>query len=166
MTFRKDFVWGAATASYQVEGAAYEDGKGLNIWDVFCKEDGNIYESQNGDIACDQYHRYKEDVKLMKEMGLKAYRFSISWSRLIPAGIGEINEKGIEYYNNLIDELIANGIEPYVSLYHWDLPYALHLKGGWLNPEITEWFYEYAKLVAERFSDRVTNFLRLMNRSA
>lgn len=161
MAFRKDFVWGAATASYQVEGAAYEDGKGLNIWDVFCKEDGNIYESQNGDIACDQYHRYKEDVKLMKEMGLKAYRFSISWSRLIPAGIGEINEKGIEYYNNLIDELIANDIEPYVSLYHWDLPYALHLKGGWLNPEITEWFYEYAKLVAERFSDRVTNFFTI-----
>lgn len=161
MAFKKEFVWGAATASYQVEGAAYEDGKGLQIWDVFCKDSGKVYEGHSGDVACDQYHRYKEDVKLMKEMGLKAYRFSISWARLIPDGIGEINEKGIAYYNNLIDELLANGIEPYVTLYHWDLPYALHLKGGWLNPEITEWFYEYAKLVAERFSDRVTHFFTI-----
>lgn len=162
MGFKDDFVWGTSTASYQIEGAAYEDGKGLQIWDVFCKEkDGKVYENQTGDVACDQYHRYKEDVKIMKDLGIKAYRFSISWARLIPDGIGEINEKGIEYYNNLIDELVANDIEPYVTLYHWDLPYALHLKGGWLNPEITEWFFEYVKLIAERFTDRVTHFFTL-----
>lgn len=161
MGFKKDFVWGGATASYQVEGAAYEDGKGLNIWDIFCREEGHIYENQTGDVACDQYHLYKDDVKMMKEMGLKAYRFSVSWSRIIPEGIGKINQKGIEYYDNLVNELLDNGIEPYMTLYHWDLPYALHLKGGWMNPESPEWFYEYAKIITEHFSDRVTHFFTL-----
>lgn len=161
MAFKDNFVWGVATAAYQVEGAAYEDGKGQNIWDVFCKEKGRIYEEQNGDIACDQYHRYKEDIQLMKKLGIKAYRFSISWSRVLPQGVGEINEKGIAYYNRLIDELLENGIEPYITLYHWDLPYALHQKGGWLNPEISEWFYDYARLVAECFSDRVSYYFTL-----
>ena len=155
MGFRKDFMWGAATASYQVEGAAYEDGKGLNIWDVFCKEEGKIFGGQNGDVACDQYHRYVEDVQLMKQMGLKAYRFSINWARLLPEGTGKVNQAGIDYYNRLIDELIAAGIEPFITLYHWDLPYELQKKGGWLNEESVEWFKEYAALVSEHFSDRV-----------
>ena len=158
MSFRKDFVWGAATASYQVEGAAYEDGKGLNIWDVFCKEDGHVYEHHTGDVACDQYHRYKEDVAIMKELGLKAYRFSVNWARILPEGIGKVNEKGLAYYDNLVNCLIENGIEPYMTLYHWDLPYALHKRGGWLNPQSPEWFYEYAKLMAAHFSDRVSHF--------
>ena len=158
MSFRKDFVWGAATASYQVEGAAYEDGKGLNIWDVFCKEDGHVYEHHTGDVACDQYHRYKEDVAIMKELGLKAYRFSVNWARILPEGIGKVNEKGLAYYDTLVNCLIENGIEPYMTLYHWDLPYALHQRGGWLNPQSPEWFYEYAKLMAAHFSDRVSHF--------
>ena len=158
MSFRKDFVWGAATASYQVEGAAYEDGKGLNLWDVFCKEDGHVYEHHTGDVACDQYHRYKEDVAIMKELGLKAYRFSVNWARILPEGTGKVNEKGLAYYDNLVNCLIENGIEPYMTLYHWDLPYALHQKGGWLNPQSPEWFYEYAKLMAAHFSDRVSHF--------
>ena len=104
---------GAATASYQVEGAAYEDGEGLNIWDVFCKEDGHVYEHHTGDVACDQYHSYKEDVAIMKELGLKAYRFSVNWARILPEGTGKVNEKGLAYYDNLVNCLIENGIEPY-----------------------------------------------------
>lgn len=158
MAFKNDFVWGAATASYQVEGAAYEDGKGLNIWDVFTHEKGRIYEDHNGDVACDQYHRYLEDIAIMKSMGIKAYRFSLSWARILPEGTGTVNEKGIAFYNRLIDALLENGIEPYVTLYHWDLPYELHKQGGWLNPGSVEWFGEYAKVAAEAFSDRVKNF--------
>ena len=161
MGFRKDFVWGAATASYQVEGAAYEDGKGLNIWDVFCKEEGRVYEGQSGDVACDQYHRYEEDVRLMKEMGLKAYRFSLSWARIQPDGEGAVNEAGLAYYDRLIDALLENGIEPYITLYHWDLPYALQLQGGWMNPSIVEKFARYAAIAAERYSDRVKKFFTI-----
>ncbi len=159
MAFKKDFVWGAATAAYQIEGAWNEDGKGENVWDVFSHEPGNVEQGHTGDIACDHCHRYKEDVKLMKELGIKAYRFSISWSRLIPNGIGELNSKGVEFYKNLIDELLANGIEPYVTLFHWDYPYALHKKGGWLNDESVKWFADYAAKVSELFSDRVKNFI-------
>lgn len=155
MGFKKDFAWGAATAAYQVEGAAFEDGKGLNIWDIFCEREGKIFGGQTGEVACDQYHRYKEDVQLMKEMGLKAYRFSVDWARILPEGTGKINEAGIDYYNRLIDELLANDIEPYLTLYHWELPYALHKKGGWLNEESVQWFREYAEVIAKNFSDRV-----------
>ncbi|HIT05136.1 MAG TPA: beta-glucosidase [Candidatus Scybalocola faecipullorum] len=158
MSFKKDFMWGAATASYQVEGAAKEDGRGLSVWDVFCEKQGKIKDKSNGDIACDQYHRYEEDIELMAKMGLKAYRFSLSWSRILPEGTGKVNEKGIEYYSNLIDCLLAHGIEPFVTLYHWDLPYTLHKRGGWLNEESPEWFAEYAKIAAEYFSDRVKYF--------
>lgn len=161
MGFKKDFIWGTATAAYQVEGAAYEDGKGLSIWDTFCKEEGRIYENQNGDVACDQYHRYKEDIKLMKELGIKAYRFSICWARILPDGFGKINEKGLEYYDNLINELLANDITPFITLYHWDLPYELHRRGGWLNPEMQEYFYNYASIIAEHYSDRVKYFFTL-----
>lgn len=161
MSFKKDFVWGGATASYQVEGAAGEDGKGLNIWDVFCRDGGHVYENHTGDIACDQYHRYAEDVALMKEMGLQAYRFSVSWARILPEGTGKINPRGLEYYDRLIDTLLEKGIRPYLTLYHWDLPYELHKRGGWMNPDSPEWFYEYAKVIAEHFSDRVTDFFTL-----
>lgn len=161
MAFREDFVWGAATSAYQVEGATKEDGKGEHIWDVYTKEPGHVFENQSGDVACDHYHRFAEDVGLMKEMGLKAYRFSIDWSRVLPEGVGAVNEKGIEFYNRLIDELLKNGIEPYVTLYHWELPYEIYKRGGWMNPQIVEWFGQYAKLVAERFSDRVKYFFTL-----
>ncbi len=130
MSFGKDFAWGVATASYQIEGAAYEDGKGLSIWDVFSHQEGTIKDGHTGDIACDHYHRYKEDVALLKELGVKAYRFSIAWTRILPDGIGSINQKGVDFYNNLINELISAGIEPYVTLFHWDLPYALEKNGS------------------------------------
>ena len=159
MSFRKDFVWGAATASYQIEGGYNADGKGLNIWDEFTHTEGKIANDSSGDIACDHYHRYKEDVKLMHELGIKAYRFSLSWSRIIPDGTGAVNPKGIAFYNNLIDELLKYGIEPFITLYPWDLPYALHLKGGWLNDDISDWFADYARIAAENFGDRVKNFI-------
>ena len=159
MAFRKDFAWGAATASYQIEGAWNEDGKGLNIWDVYSHTVDKIVDSSTGDVACDHYHRFRDDVKMMKEMGLKAYRFSMSWARILPKGEGEVNEKGIQFYSDLIDCLLENGIEPYITLFHWDLPYELHKKGGWLNGDCVRWFADYAKVVAERFSDRVTNFI-------
>ena len=159
--FPADFVWGAATSSYQIEGAVSEDGKGEDIWDVFTKEDHRIFEHHTGETACDHYHRFKEDVKLMKEIGLHAYRFSINWSRVLPNGYGQVNEKGIAFYNALINELLANDIEPYITLYHWELPYELYKRGGWLNPQIVDWFGDYARLIAERFSDRVKNFFTL-----
>lgn len=157
--FREDFIWGAATASYQIEGAAFEDGKGLSIWDTHCMEPGNVLHGDTGNIACDHYHKYKEDVALMKEMGLKAYRFSISWARILPEGIGKVNQKGIEFYNNLINELIAANITPYITLFHWDYPQALQNKGAWMNSESSEWFKEYARVVAENFGDRVKHYI-------
>lgn len=161
MGFAKDFVWGAATSSYQIEGTGRDSGKGQNIWDVFTKEPGRVYEGHTGDIACDHYHRFREDVAYMKELGLKGYRFSIDWSRVLPEGTGKVNEKGIDFYNALIDELLEQGIEPYITLYHWELPYETYKRGGWMNPEIVEWFGQYARLVAERFSDRVKYFFTL-----
>lgn len=161
MDFRKDFVWGAATSAYQIEGAVKEDGKGEHIWDVYTKEPGKIFEGHTGEVACDHYHRYKEDVRIMKEIGLKGYRFSIDWSRVMPEGAGRVNEAGIAFYNDLIDELLKNDIEPYITMYHWELPYELYKRGGWMNPQIVEWFGEYAKLLAERFSNRVTHFFTL-----
>ena len=161
MGFAKDFVWGAATSSYHIEGTGRDSGKGQNIWDVFTKEPGRVYEGHTGDIACDHYHRFREDVAYMKELGLKGYRFSIDWSRVLPEGTGKVNEKGIDFYNALIDELLEQGIEPYITLYHWELPYEIYKRGGWMNPEIVEWFGQYARLVAERFSDRVKYFFTL-----
>lgn len=159
--FAKDFVWGAASSAYQVEGAYSEDGKGPSIWDAAVREPGHVLEGHTGDTACDHYHRFREDVALMKSLGLKAYRFSLSWTRLLPEGIGKVNEAGVRFYNQLIDALLENGIEPYITLYHWDLPYALYQRGGWLSPESPEWLGELAKLAAERFSDRATHFFTL-----
>lgn len=158
MGFNKDFLWGAATASYQIEGGAFEDGKGLNIWDVFSHDKERTFNGHTGDIACDHYHRIEEDVALMKEIGLKAYRFSVSWARILPDGTGKINQKGIDFYNKLIDELIKNDIEPCLTVFHWDLPYELSKKGGWLNEEAPLWFESYTKIIAENFSDRVKYF--------
>lgn len=161
MGFCRDFKWGVATAAYQIEGAFQEDGKGPSIWDVFSREKGRTFCGHTGEIACDHYHRYREDIQLMKELGIKAYRFSLSWPRILPQGIGKINEVGVRFYNKLIDGLLEAGIEPFITLYHWDMPYALYKKGGWLNPDSVEWFGEYAKVVAECFSDRVSNYFTL-----
>lgn len=161
MGFKKDFFWGAATSSYQIEGAAFEDGKGLNIWDVFSHQKGKVLNGDDGDIACDHYHRFEEDIDLMSEIGLKAYRFSINWARIIPDGIGEINLKGIEFYNKLINKLIEKRIEPFLTIYHWDLPYELYKKGGFLNEECVEWFEYYTKVIADNFSDRVKYFFTI-----
>ena len=159
MSFRKDFAWGAATASYQIEGAWNEDGKTPSIWDVFCEQPGKIEDGSDGRIACDHYHRYKEDVKLMAELGLNSYRFSIAWARVMPDGTGTVNEKGLEFYSKLVDELLKYNITPYVTLYHWDLPYALYLKGGWLNPDSSAWFEEYTRAVAKKLGDRVKHYI-------
>lgn len=155
---KQPFVFGAATSSYQIEGAFQEGGKGLNIWDIYVREKGKIYNGHTGDIACDHYHRFREDIALMKEIGLQAYRFSINWARILPDGIGAVNQEGIRFYKELIEELKKNEIEPYITLYHWELPYELYKKGGFMNPEFVEWFGYYAKVVAENFSDQVKYF--------
>lgn len=161
MPFPKNFIWGAAAASYQIEGAAFEDGKGPSVWDMMCRHPGKIWRDQNGDVACDHYHRYREDVAIMREMGLKAYRFSISWPRVLPEGEGKPNAKGLEFYDRLIDELLQAGIAPWVTLFHWDYPYALYCRGGWLNEDSPEWFAKYAELLTDRFSDRVGHWMTL-----
>jgi beta-glucosidase len=159
LNFPKDFVWGAAAASYQVEGAAYEDGKGLSVWDMFCRKPGAVWEGQSGEIACDHYHRYQEDVALMQSLGLQAYRFSISWPRMLPQGTGAVNPKGLDFYDRLVDESLRAGITPYITLFHWDLPYELHCRGGWLNPDSSDWFAGYTKVVVEKLSDRVKHWM-------
>lgn len=159
MKFAKDFIWGVATSSYQIEGAAAEDGKGMSIWDVFTKEPGRIFEGHTGDVACDHYHHMKEDVALMAELGIKAYRFSISWARILPTGQGTTNPQGMKFYSDLVDELLKYGITPYATLFHWDYPNELEMQGGWLNPESSRWFEEYATVVADLLGDRVKHFI-------
>jgi beta-glucosidase len=153
--FPKDFVWGTATASYQVEGAANEDGRGPSVWDVFSKKKGAVFEGHTGETACDHYHRYKSDVALMKALGVKSYRFSVSWSRVLPEGVGTPNQKGIDFYSRLVDELLKNGITPMCTIFHWDYPQALYKRGGWLNRDSADWFGEYTGLLADKLSDRV-----------
>ena len=154
--FKKDFLWGSASAAYQIEGAFDADGKGVSIWDVWAHLPSKTFEGTNGDVATDHYHRFREDIQLMKEQGLKAYRFSIAWTRILPEGVGALNLKGIAFYNMLIDALIENGIEPVVTLYHWDLPQALQDKyEGWVNPQIINDFVAYSKVCFEHFADRV-----------
>ncbi len=155
MGFSKDFLWGAASAAHQVEGAFKEDGKGLSIWNHYEHEPQKIKHGETADVACDHYHRYLEDIALMKEIGLKSYRFSISWPRIIPEGTGKVNQKGLEFYSKLVDALLDAGIEPMVTLYHWDLPYELYKKGGWENDNSPAWFEEYTRVVVEGLSDRV-----------
>ena len=160
--FPEDFTWGTATSAYQIEGAAKADGKGPSIWDAFTHIPGKTANNENGDVACDHYHRFREDIALMKDMGVDAYRFSISWSRIMPTGRGEVNEEGIQFYSHLIDALLEEGITPWVTLYHWDLPLALQLEmDGWLNPEIQHVFADYAAVCFERFGDRVKHWITL-----
>ncbi len=161
MPFCKDFIWGAATAAYQIEGAAGEDGKEDSVWDEFCRIPGTTFENQTGETACDHYHRYKEDIALMKQLGLKAYRFSVSWPRVLPQGTGELNEAGVRFYQDLVDELTENQIEPFVTLFHWDLPAALQKRGGWLNPDSPLWFEYYAEQIAKIFSGKVKYYFTL-----
>jgi beta-glucosidase len=156
-----EFVWGVATSSYQIEGAANEGGRGQSIWDTFCKVPGKVANFDNGDIACDHYHRYKEDLDLMKWMGVKAYRFSVAWPRVIPDGVGRVNEMGLDFYDRLIDSLLEREIAPWLTMYHWDLPEALQIRGGWNNREVVEWFGEYAEVLTSRFGDRVKNWMTL-----
>jgi len=156
--FPQDFVWGAAAASYQIEGAVDTDGKGPSDWDMFTEKPGAIFEGHSGRVACDHYHRYPEDIALMRELGLHAYRLSFCWPRILPTGTGAVNERGLAFYDRLIDGLLEAGIEPWVTLFHWDYPLELLRRGGWQNPDSARWFGDYAALVGERFSDRVRNF--------
>ncbi|MEL7426953.1 MAG: family 1 glycosylhydrolase, partial [Bacteroidota bacterium] len=161
--FPSDFIWGTATSSYQIEGAWNADGKGPSIWDAFTQIPGRIHEGETGNEACDHYHRFREDVQLMKQLGVNAYRFSIAWSRILPDGTTQqVNQAGIQFYNDLINELLANDIQPWVTLYHWDLPLALEMqKDGWLNPQIADAFAEYAAVCFEHFGDRIKNWITL-----
>jgi len=153
--FPPGFLWGAATSAYQIEGSPLADGAGASIWHRFVRTPGLVSNGDTGDVACDHYERMKEDVALMKRMGLTAYRFSISWSRVLPLGRGKVNEAGLAFYERLVDTLLDNGIAPMATLYHWDLPAALDDRGGWLNPDVADWFADYASVVFERLDDRV-----------
>ena len=157
--FPRGFVWGAATSAYQIEGATGEDGRGESIWDRFAKTPSKVEDGSNGDVACDHYHRWREDVALMKSLGLGAYRFSIAWPRILPSGRGASNARGLDFYSRLVDRLLANGIEPFATLYHWDLPQALQDEGGWANRGTAEAFVEYADAVSRRLGDRVRNWI-------
>jgi len=153
--FPEGFLWGAATSSYQIEGAWNEDGKGESIWDAASHTPGTVKNDDTGDVACDHYHLYKEDVQLMKEIGLKAYRFSLSWPRIFPSGKGKINPKGVDFYDNLVNELIANDIEPFITLYHWDLPLEFNKIGAWESRKVVDAFAEFAEFMFNHYGDRV-----------
>jgi beta-glucosidase len=159
--FPKGFYWGVATSAYQIEGAADADGKGKSIWDTYTHIPGKIRDGSTGDIANDHYHRYKSDVRLMKDLGANAYRFSVSWPRIFPNGTGEPNPKGLDFYSRLVDELVAAGIEPFATLYHWDLPQALQDKGGWQSRDTAQAFADYSGYMAEKLSDRVKHFFTI-----
>lgn len=157
--FGEDFLWGVSTAAFQIEGAHDSDGKGSSIWDVFTSQKGKIKNGHHALTACDFYNSYQNDIDLMRELNIPNFRFSISWPRIMPTGIHPINQAGIDYYNKIIDSLLASGIEPWITLYHWDLPHALELKGGWTNRESVSWFSEYVEVCAQYFGDRVKNWM-------
>jgi len=159
--FPEDFNWGVATSSYQIEGAAFEDGRGESIWDRFCATPGKVANSEDGLTACDHYHRYAEDIQIMKQLGVTTYRFSMAWPRMFPKGDSVREERGFDFYDRLINELLANGIKPLPTLYHWDLPQALQDKGGWANRETVDAFAKYAAAAVEAYGDRVTEWLTL-----
>ena len=161
MKFPENFVWGVAAAAYQIEGAASEEGKGLSVWDMFCRQPGKVLDGHTGDIACDHYRRFREDVATMKSLGVRNYRFSISWPRVIPAGTGTRNDRGLDFYENLVDELLAAGIRPWATLFHWDYPQELFCRGGWLNRDSADWFADYTRVIVERLSDRVGHWMTL-----
>lgn len=159
--FPKDFVWGVSTAAYQIEGAVQEDGRGASIWDTFSHTPGKVAGGDTGDVACDHFHRYRQDVELMAELGVDAYRFSSAWPRIFPSGKGKANRRGLDYYSRLVDALLERGIEPWLCLYHWDLPQALEDEGGWTSRDTAYRFVDYAEVVAEHLGDRVGHFLML-----
>ncbi|MFI6824706.1 GH1 family beta-glucosidase [Micromonospora sp. NPDC050187] len=161
LRFPEGFVWGAATAAYQIEGAAHDDGRTPSIWDTFSRTPGKVFQGHTGDVACDHYHRYRDDVALMAELGLQAYRFSVAWSRIRPDGTGPVNPRGLDFYDRLVDSLAERGIDPIVTLYHWDLPQILEDRGGWTNRETAEHFAEYATAVHARLGDRVRTWTTL-----
>jgi beta-glucosidase len=157
----KRFYWGASTSAYQIEGAHLDEGRGLSIWDVFSSKKGKIEDGTNGNISCDHYNRYIEDVEIMKSMNLNSYRFSISWPRIMPSGKGEINQRGLDFYDRLVDELLSKGITPFATLYHFDLPYELHRQGGWYKRDTAKYFADYTEVVVRRLSDRVKNWITI-----
>jgi beta-glucosidase len=161
LEFPAGFVWGAATAAYQIEGAASDDGRGPSIWDTFCRTPGRVHAGHTGDVACDHYHRWESDIALMADLGLQAYRFSVAWPRIQPDGSGPVNPRGLDFYDRLVDGLLAKGIDPIVTLYHWDLPQNLEDRGGWTNRETAEVFAGYATAVHKRLGDRVTTWTTL-----
>ena len=161
MKFPQDFKWGVATASYQIEGAAHEDGRGESIWDRFSRTPGKVLNGHTGDTACNHYHLYKEDVALMKELGVNSYRFSIAWPRIYPTGKGQVNQRGLDFYKRLVEELLNSGIEPAATLYHWDLPQALEDQGGWLNRDTARYFQDYAQTMFEQLGDAVKLWITL-----
>ena len=161
LSFPKSFLWGTATSAYQIEGAWDEDGRGISIWDTFCHQPGKIYQDANGDIAADHYHRWAEDVEIMAKLGLNAYRFSIAWPRVQPNGNGAGNSKGLDFYDRLVDALLARNIQPYATLFHWDLPQHLQDNGGWASRDTTDYFAEYAAAVAERLGDRIKDWITI-----
>ncbi len=156
--FPADFVWGASTSSYQIEGAVDVDGRGKSIWDIFCHTPGRVKGGDTGDIACDHYHRWPEDVEWLQRGGFSAYRFSTAWPRIMPAGAGAVEPRGLDFYDRLVDGLLARGVAPWLCLYHWDLPQALQEQGGWLHRDIADKFADYARVVAKRLGDRVRHW--------
>lgn len=159
--FPRDFIWGASTSSYQIEGAWNADGKGESVWDRFTHRSGRILDGSTGDIACDHYHRYIEDAELLSQLGVGAYRFSISWPRILPRGRGKIEPRGIAFYDRLVDELLSRGITPFATLFHWDLPQALEEVGGWRRRDTARHFADYAAILADRLGDRVRHWITL-----
>lgn len=162
MTFPKDFVWGAAAASFQIEGSTEGvDGCGASVWDMVCRREGFVKAGDNGSMACNHYQYYKDDVAIMKNIGIQAYRLSVMWPRVMPNGTGKVNAAGLSFYDKLVDELLAAGIEPWVTLFHWDMPLELYYRGGWLNEDSSDWFADYAQVVVEKLSDRVKHWFTL-----
>jgi beta-glucosidase len=159
--FGKDFLWGVATAAYQIEGAHNLDGKGESIWDKFSHTKGKIKNGENGDTACDFYHNYGLDLDILKSLNMNVFRFSTAWSRVLPNGTGQVNQKGVDYYHRVIDKCLENGIQPWPTLYHWDLPQALQDKGGWMNRDVISWFSEYSNLLTKTYGDKVKNWMVL-----
>ena len=159
--FGADFNWGVSTAAYQIEGGHNVDGKGQSIWDTFSQKKNKIFNNDNGNIACDYYKRYAEDIALIYKLNIPNHRFSISWSRILPQGIGAVNHKGIDFYNRVIDFCLEFGIEPWITLYHWDLPEALQQKGGWANREVINWFSFFVECCVKYFGDRVKHWMVL-----
>ena len=161
LRFPSGFVWGTSTAAYQIEGAAREDGRGPSIWDTYSHTPGRVAHGETGDVACDHYHRLDEDLDLMASLGFSAYRFSVAWPRVMPTGTGPVNQTGLDFYRRLVDGLVSRGITPLVTLYHWDLPETLQIRGGWANRDVVGWFADYAAVVAGAIGDRVPTFTTL-----